>query len=296
MISSSRPSHRSRWSSSGRPAGRPPQRRRAGGCRLWRRHRFATASPTLAWAMSSASSPRTSVWPPGQGPLPPKPWSGRGRPPSACGGMASISRSRPSSWRWICPQSLGSASPGVKAATQTGLALRRGACPPGASRIPAQRAAPRRMVPDRMARRRTRTDQVLSLDPASHHRRRALVDATKLRWRIERDYQDLKQELGLGHYEGRGWRGFHHHATLCIAAYGFLLSERGALPPSGPRNTVLIENLPYSEITGPADLPIRPERHVSNSITSVRIAIARAISRSLTRCPCCQRNGRRMNL
>jgi hypothetical protein len=45
---------------------------------------------------------------------------------------------------------------------------------------------------------------------------------------------ELKQELGLGDYEGRGWRGFHHHATLCIAAYGFLIAERGALPPSGP--------------------------------------------------------------
>jgi hypothetical protein len=61
-----------------------------------------------------------------------------------------------------------------------------------------------------------------------------LVDIAKLRWRIERDYQELKQELGFGDYEGRGWRGFHHHATLCIAAYGFLIAERGALPPSGP--------------------------------------------------------------
>jgi SRSO17 transposase len=63
---------------------------------------------------------------------------------------------------------------------------------------------------------------------------RKLVDTTKLRWRIERDYQELKQEVGLGHYEGRGWRGFHHHATLCIAAYGFLVSERETIPPSGP--------------------------------------------------------------
>jgi len=63
---------------------------------------------------------------------------------------------------------------------------------------------------------------------------RALVDIAKLRWRIERDYQELKQEVGLGHYEGRGWRGFHHHATLCIAAYGFLISERETIPPSGP--------------------------------------------------------------
>jgi hypothetical protein len=66
---------------------------------------------------------------------------------------------------------------------------------------------------------------------------RRLVDIAKMRWRIERDYQELKQEIGLGHYEGRGWRGFHHHATLCIAAYGFLISERETIPPSGPRGT-----------------------------------------------------------
>lgn len=55
---------------------------------------------------------------------------------------------------------------------------------------------------------------------------KALVDTVKMRWRIELDYRELKQELGLGHYEGRNWRGFHHHASLCIAAYGFLLRER----------------------------------------------------------------------
>ena len=63
-----------------------------------------------------------------------------------------------------------------------------------------------------------------------------LVDFAKLRWRIERDYQELKQEVGLGHYEGRGWRGFHHHASLCIAAYGFLVAEQATIPPSGPRS------------------------------------------------------------
>jgi hypothetical protein len=54
---------------------------------------------------------------------------------------------------------------------------------------------------------------------------RKLVDFAKLGWRIERDYQELKQEVLLGHYEGRGWRGFHHRATTCIAAYGFQISE-----------------------------------------------------------------------
>jgi SRSO17 transposase len=60
----------------------------------------------------------------------------------------------------------------------------------------------------------------------------ALVKLAKHRWIIERDYEELKQELGLGHYEGRGWRGFHHHGTLCIAAYGFLVAERSRFSPS----------------------------------------------------------------
>jgi SRSO17 transposase len=72
---------------------------------------------------------------------------------------------------------------------------------------------------------------------------RRLVDFAKLRWRIERDYQELKQEVGLGHYEGRGWRGFHHHATMCIAAYGFLISERETIPPSGSRSAALFPQL-----------------------------------------------------
>jgi SRSO17 transposase len=70
---------------------------------------------------------------------------------------------------------------------------------------------------------------------------RQLVDFAKLRWRIERDYQELKQEVGLNHFEGRGWRGFHHHATMCIAAYGFLISERETIPPSGPRPAALFQ-------------------------------------------------------
>jgi len=74
-----------------------------------------------------------------------------------------------------------------------------------------------------------------------------LVDIAKLIWRIERDYQELKQELGLGHFEGRGWRGFHHHATLCIAAYGFLISERETIPPSGARSTALFAHIVVPE-------------------------------------------------
>ena len=67
---------------------------------------------------------------------------------------------------------------------------------------------------------------------------RKLVAIAKLRWRIERDYEELKQELGLGHFEGRNWRGFHHHASLCIAAYGFLVRERCLFPPSGHSRSI----------------------------------------------------------
>jgi SRSO17 transposase len=68
-----------------------------------------------------------------------------------------------------------------------------------------------------------------------------LVWLAKLRWLIERDYLELKQELGLGHYEGRGWPGFHHHGALCIAAYGFLLAEKAAIPPSAPETARLVQ-------------------------------------------------------
>ena len=70
------------------------------------------------------------------------------------------------------------------------------------------------------------------LDLPSSIALRKLVAIAKLRWRIERDYEELRQELGLGHFEGRNWRGFHHHATSSIAAYGFLVLERYLLPPS----------------------------------------------------------------
>jgi SRSO17 transposase len=63
-------------------------------------------------------------------------------------------------------------------------------------------------------------------------RLKALIRMAKHRWIIERDYEELKQESGLGHFEGRNWRGFHHHATLCIAAYGFLVAERNRFSPS----------------------------------------------------------------
>jgi SRSO17 transposase len=77
-----------------------------------------------------------------------------------------------------------------------------------------------------------------------------LVAQAHMRWRIERDYQDLKQALGLGHYEGRGWRGSHHHATLRIAAYGFLVSERtSASKPAGAKKNFAVSQVP----TLPAD-------------------------------------------
>jgi SRSO17 transposase len=95
----------------------------------------------------------------------------------------------------------------------------------------------------------------LSTLPANISFRR-LVDFAKLRWRIERDYQELKQEVGLGHYEGRGWRGFHHHATLCIAAYGLLISEREMIPPSRPRSATLLQTPALPERYRPRGSPL----------------------------------------
>jgi len=102
------------------------------------------------------------------------------------------------------------------------------------------------MAADRVAEDREGADEILAVEPAGAISLRQLVATAKLRWRIERDYQELKQELGLGHYEGRNWRGFHHHATLCIAAYGFLVLERCLFPPAPGSPPLRAVDLPAS--------------------------------------------------
>jgi len=94
------------------------------------------------------------------------------------------------------------------------------------------------MVADGVASRRIRTDQILARHGAGRYGLggTGAFGETSLDYRA--DYQELKQELGLGHYEGRGWRGFHHHATLCIAAYGFLVAERSRFSPSARAGNV----------------------------------------------------------
>ena len=114
-----------------------------------------------------------------------------------------------------------------------------------------------------------------------------MVDLAKLRWRIERDYLELKQEVGLGHFEGRRWRGFHHHASLCIAAYGFLVSERETFPPQAVPEPNAAGDLAFPLITDPEVLPLRTQRHMPNSIATLRLRLARTLVRALPRCPCC---------
>lgn len=175
----------------------------------------------------------TSLWPPGTEPLPPKPWSGRGRPPSLI--------RRDAEHAPMPAKALAASLP--KRAWRR-VTWREGSNTMLAGRFAAVRVRPAHRDYNRLT---PRPEEWLLIEwpkdepePSKYWlstlpptiTRRALVDQAKLRWRIERDYQDLKQELGLGHYEGRNWRGFHHHATLCITAYGFLIAERGAFPPS----------------------------------------------------------------
>ena len=138
-----------------------------------------------------------------------------------------------------------------------------------------------------MARGRERADEVLALDPAQAATLEELVATAKLRWRIERDFEELKQELGLGHFEGRGWRGFHHHASLCIAAYGFLVAERCRFSPPGWRPRLDAPERPAGY--RPRAPPVRPERHSPASIATLRRHLAVALMRRLPRCPCCLR-------
>ena len=178
--------------------------------------------------------PQTSVWASGTGPLPPKKWLGNGRPPKL---IRRDERHQPVSVKELALDL-------PKRAWRT-IGWREGTIDVLSSRFARVRvrAAHRdyNLTNSRSEEwlliewpkgEKAPTKYWLSTLPEAISFRR-LVELAKLRWRIERDYQELKQEVGLGHYEGRGWRGFHHHATLCIAAYGFLISERETIPPSG---------------------------------------------------------------
>src|SRR5919205_584811 len=174
----------------------------------------------------------TSLWPPGTGPRPPKSWAGRGRPPTR---MRRDPEHQP-----VSAKDLAQKLPTNAWHTVT---WREGRNTPLASRFAAVRVRPAHRDTDRAepwpeewllaewpAGEREPTTYFLSSLPVDVTLT-DLVTAAKARWRIERDYQELKQEIGLGHYEGRGWRGFHHHASLSIAAYGSLVAERCLFPP-----------------------------------------------------------------
>ena len=65
-----------------------------------------------------------------------------------------------------------------------------------------------------------------------------IVRTLRQRWRIERTYEDLKGELGLDHFEGRSFPGWHHHVSVVLCCYAFVVAERvRAFPPSGGRTS-----------------------------------------------------------
>jgi len=170
--------------------------------------------------------PATTVWAPGTGPLPPKPWAGRGRP-------ATRLRREPGHK----PVSARALAMNLPIQAWRTVAWREGTHKELSGRFAALRVRPAHRGPGSKMRaqewlliewpegEKEPLKYFLSTAP-EYASVEQLVFVAKMRWRIERDYQDLKQDFGLGHYEGRGWRGFHHHATLSIAAYGFLMAQR----------------------------------------------------------------------
>jgi len=96
-----------------------------------------------------------------------------------------------------------------------------------------------------------------------------LVRIAKIRWRIERDYQALKDEIGLDHFEGRGWRGFHHHGVLCVAAYAFLAAERARLSPPEPLSFLRAAPLPKGfKPRGSPGTSTAPRREFNHDVPS----------------------------
>jgi len=193
--------------------------------------RQAVAKLELNYVLGIQST--TTVWPPGTQPLPAPEYSGRGRPANRVRRDAEHA-----------PVSAKQLALSLPARIWKTVTWREGTRHPLRSRFAAVRirAAHRdhKLTQPRepewllieWPRGESEPRKYWMSNLAKNIRLRDLVALAKQRWIIERDYEELKQELGLGHFEGRGWRGFHHHATLCIAAYGFLVAERSCFPPS----------------------------------------------------------------
>jgi SRSO17 transposase len=198
--------------------------------------------------------PQTSAWPPGRAPLPPKRWRGRGRP---------ATRLRRDARHW--PISVRALAARLPPRAWKTVRWREGTTGTLASRFAAVRVRPahgegRRPVPRPIewllvewpAREPAPTKYWLSTVPEDVGLA-DLVALAKVRWRIERDYQELKEELGLDHYEGRSWKGFHHHGVLCMAAYCFLAAERGRLSP--PQAIAYLQPAPLPKGFAPRGSP-----------------------------------------
>jgi SRSO17 transposase len=201
--------------------------------------RQALSDMGLQYAVGVTSA--VVVWPPGVEPLPPKRYSGNGRPP--------VMPRRTARLQPMSVKALALSLPEQEFQTIT---WREGTNEPLSGRFAALRV---RHAGGNAGKARLRPLQWLLIEwPADQEEPRKyilstlpedtpiedLVSAAYQRWRIERDYQDLKQDFGLGHYEGRGWRGFHHHASLSIAAYAFLMTERltADKPVGGKKNFI----------------------------------------------------------
>jgi len=183
------------------------------------------------------------VWPPGIEPLPPKHYSGKGRPPLV-----------PRRTRLRQPVSVKDLAHALPANAFQTISWRQGTNETLSGRFAAVRV---RHAGGNIGKARLHPEQWLLIewpagdaDPLKYYLSTLpddialndLVAQAHMRWRIERDYQDLKQELGLGHYEGRG---FHHHAALSIAAYGFLVTERiAAGKPAGAKKNFVVRQVP----------------------------------------------------
>jgi len=195
------------------------------------RFRKGVTELKLTYVMGVQST--ASVWEPGKQPLPAKPYSGTGRPPRLL--------RRDKDHKPVSVKQLALMLPAQQWKT---VNWRQGTKHKLRSRFAAVRIRPAHrddwqaephpqewLLIEWPKGEAEPTKYWLSTLPAST-KLKQLVALAKQRWIIEQNYEELKQELGLGHYEGRGWRGFHHHATLCIAAYGFLLAERSRFSPS----------------------------------------------------------------
>lgn len=234
--------------------------------------------------------PTLSVWRPGEGPLPPKAWSGKGRPPKLMQRSADHQPLSAKASPKICRQMRGRPSRGARAA----MSISRRALPlyvfvwPRGITISGIRATKNGSLSNGLKTTRNRSNT--GFQPCRRRPRcRVWLPQPSRDGGLNGIIASSSRSWASATTKGEVGEDFTTTPVFASQLTGFSSPKGRRFPPQHFPTPKTAKNLPFPAVPDPANPPIRPERHTSNSIATLRRRLTVALARRLMRCPCCAR-------